>query len=465
MENDKIIKVAIYTRVSTIQQVEDGFSLETQKERLIKLAESNNYKIYKIYEEQGKSGKNTNRPKFQEMMEDMQNKKFSKILVMKLDRISRSVSDLENIIKKLQENNCGFESASEKIDTTSAMGLMFIRLLGIFAQFERERISERIKDVFSEKIRHGGAITGNLPIGYKIGLNSNNEKIVIKDLEKEQFVNDMFNKYEETSSLIKTVQYLNDTYPKFVYKGGFNTIDLKRILQNPIYYGCLRDNETYCEPYLTYEKWKRINDLRENKNIKSEKKYIYLFSGIIKGACGHRLSGSSFKSRDKKTVYLGYRCSKYAHSGQCENLFIKEEVIENRIIEILPSVITEEISKLKKEYVDNGDSTKNINAIKNLEAEKKRIINSYNKGWMSEYEADEEIEIINEKINKINIKTPKVDIKKLKELRNMKWLDIYNELSRENKQLLYRSFIDIIEVDVKKYRKGYTDFIKIELIK
>ena len=137
----------------------------------------------------------------------------------------------------------------------------------------------------------------------------------------------------------------------------------------------------------------------------------------------------------------------------------------SRIIEILPSVITEEISKLKQEYVDNGDSTKNINAIKNLEAEKKRIINSYNKGWMSEYEADEEIEIINEKINKINIKTPKVDIKKLKELRNMKWLDIYNELSRENKQLLYRSFIDIIEVDVKKYRKGYTDFIKIELIK
>ena len=103
MEENKVIKVAIYTRVSTLIQVEEGFSLEAQKDKLIKLAKSNGYTIYKIYEEQGKSGKNTNRPQFLKMMEDMRNRHFSKILVMKLDRISRSVSDLENIIKELQD--------------------------------------------------------------------------------------------------------------------------------------------------------------------------------------------------------------------------------------------------------------------------------------------------------------------------------------------------------------------------
>ena len=192
------------------------------------------------------------------MMNDMRNHKFNKIIVMKLDRISRSVVDLENIIKELHENDCGFESASEKIDTTSAMGLMFTRLLGIFAQFERERISERIKDVFAEKIQRGQAITGNLPIGYKIGYNEKKEKIVVKDLEKSYFVMSLFDKYEETSSLIKTCQYLNDTYPDLVYKGGFNTVDLKRIMTNTMYYGTLKENSNYCEPYLSFERWQKI---------------------------------------------------------------------------------------------------------------------------------------------------------------------------------------------------------------
>ena len=135
--------VAIYIRVSTTHQAEEGFSLEAQEEKLRKIAKLNDYQIYKVYADKGISGKDTiHRPAFQEMMKDMQSKLFSKILVMKLDRISRSVADLENIIKQLQKYNCGFESASEKIDTTSSMGLMFIRLLGVFAQFERERISE-----------------------------------------------------------------------------------------------------------------------------------------------------------------------------------------------------------------------------------------------------------------------------------------------------------------------------------
>lgn len=465
LELNKIIKVALYTRVSTIQQVEEGFSLEAQKEHLLKYSDNNNYQVYKVYEELGRSGKNINRPAFQEMMQDMRNKKFDKIIVLKLDRISRSVVDLENIIQELQSNNCGFESASEKIDTTSAMGLMFIRLLGIFAQFERERISERIKDVFAEKIQRGLVITGSLPLGYKIGYNENNEKIVIKDLEKAEFVNAIFDKYEATSSLIKTCQYLNTTYPDFVYAGGFNTIDLKRIMLNTMYYGKLKDNDNYCEPYLTYERWKKINDMRESKNIKNNKRHVYLFSGIIKGACGHRLAGTHFiSSRIHKTIKYSYRCSKYAHSGQCKNLNITEETIERKVLEMLPKTIDEFINNYEKEYVKTNVKD-NSKKIKELESEKKRIIKSYNKGWMSESDAENEIDKINEKLKKYSEVPIKKDYSYLKELTNLNWIDYYKGLTRENKQLFFHKIIDLITVDVEAYRAGKENFIKIELVK
>ena len=77
-------KVAIYIRVSTKKQVEEGYSLEAQKERLVKLCETNGYIVYKVYADEGKSGKDTNRPAFQEMMKDMKDKKFNVILAFKL---------------------------------------------------------------------------------------------------------------------------------------------------------------------------------------------------------------------------------------------------------------------------------------------------------------------------------------------------------------------------------------------
>lgn len=464
LELNKIIKVALYTRVSTIQQVEEGFSLEAQKNHLLKFSDNNNYKVYKIYEELGRSGKNVNRPAFQEMMQDMRNKKFDKIVVLKLDRISRSIVDLENIIQELQKYNCEFESASEKIDTNSAMGLMFIRLLGIFAQFERERISERIKDVFEEKIQQGQAITGSLPLGYKIGYNEKKDKIVVKDPEKTDLINDMFDTYEATSSLIKTCQHLNLTYPNLVYNGGFNTTDLKKIMKKTIYYGKFRNNDNYCEPYLSYERWKEINDMRENKNIKSEQKNTYLFSGIIKGACGHRLSGTYFiSSRINKTKKYCYRCSKYAHSGQCKNLNITEDAIEKKVLEMLPRVIDDFLKDYELEYIKNNtiDNSKKITALEN---EKKRIINSYNKGWISEEDAENEIDIINEKLKKLKNELTTKDYSYLKEIKSSKWIDFYNELTRENKQLFFHKIIDLITVDVEAYRNGIDDFVKIDLL-
>lgn len=144
MFNEDKKVVAIYTRVSTTDQAREGYSLEEQEKRLRGMCETNGYKIYKVYTDPGISGKSTeNRPAYIQMLKDMRNHKFNLILAFKMDRLSRSIIDFEEFFNEIKKYDCGVELLCEKIDTSGATGMMFARILGIFAQFERELIQER----------------------------------------------------------------------------------------------------------------------------------------------------------------------------------------------------------------------------------------------------------------------------------------------------------------------------------
>lgn len=459
--------VALYLRASTLRQVEFGVSLEAQRERLEKLCEMNNYKIHKIYVDEGLSGKDTkHRPAFQEMMDDMKKGLFSKIVVLKIDRISRNIIDLEEMINEMQRNNCDFESASEKIDTHSSMGMMFVRLLGIFAQFERERISERIKDAFVYKVDNGEAITGNLPLGFKIKEDENKIKRVVIDEEKKDFVIDIFKTYEKTSSLMKTANYLNTTYPNFVYKGGFSTTDLKRIMENTMYYGSFKDNDQYCEAYFTKEYWEKINDTRKNKNIKGTQKNIYLFTGLIVGSCGHKFYGGCYNTlRKGKNYHYGYRCGRKAHFGECKNSFVVESIIEQEILKHLSEWLKMYLEDINIKLTQQ-EKTINVNKqLSKLKTKRKNLINSYIEGWITKQEADKEIHKVDIEIKELSntneVNPEKINL--LEDLSSMNWLDMYNELPREAKRDFFRSFIKTIYIDLEKY-KTREDFITLEFI-
>ena len=157
--------VGIYPRVSTEDQSRFGFSLDEQEESLKRLCEWKGYKIYKIYREEGVSAKSMNRPKFQEMIQDMKDGKINKIIVYKLDRLTRSIKDLETICSLLEEYHCDLESVAEEINTGNANGKFFIRMLTILAQLEIERTSERTKFGLVGAARKGH-VSGSPPLGY-----------------------------------------------------------------------------------------------------------------------------------------------------------------------------------------------------------------------------------------------------------------------------------------------------------
>lgn len=178
-EETKVI-CGLYTRVSTEDQSRYGHSLDEQEDKLKKLCEFKEYEIYKLYREEGVSAKNTNRPKFKEMINDMKSGKINKIVIYKLDRLTRSIKDLEMICTMLEEYDCSLESVAEEINTDTANGKFFIRMTTILAQLEIERTSERTKFGL-EGAAKKDHLSGKPPIGYT--KTNNSKKHVIDEIE------------------------------------------------------------------------------------------------------------------------------------------------------------------------------------------------------------------------------------------------------------------------------------------
>ena len=182
----------LYIRVSTEDQAREGFSLPEQEKRLRAMCEYKGYEIYKLYKDAGISAKTGNyRPAFEELLQDIKDKKCNTIVVLKLDRLTRSVYDWENILKFLEENDAYLDCANDDINTTNANGKMISRILTSVSQQEIERTSERTKIGLAGAIK-SGHIPGHTPFGYK-----REGKLMVPDITTKHIVERMYQLYFE----------------------------------------------------------------------------------------------------------------------------------------------------------------------------------------------------------------------------------------------------------------------------
>jgi len=219
---------AIYVRVSTQEQAQQGFSLDAQQEALENYAKALGYEIYKIFRDEGKSAKDIkHRPEMVQMLEDAQNKKFSAIFIYKLDRFSRSLKDLILTIDQLKELGIDFVSLQDKIETTSASGKLMFHIISAFAEFERNIIGDRTKFGMQRKAKQGGFIT-KAPKGYKII-----DKILIPD-DNSQEIQQIFQEFLD-----------NDiSLTQLAKKYSMTPTGMKKLLRNITYLGKVKfDNE------------------------------------------------------------------------------------------------------------------------------------------------------------------------------------------------------------------------------
>ena len=150
------LKTAIYVRVSTDEQAQEGFSIRAQIDKLKTYALLKDWEIFDIYADEGISGKNiVDRPAINRLIDDINDGKVNNVLVFKVDRLTRSTKNLLELVELFEAKDCAFNSLTESIDTQTPSGRMFLKIIGIFAEFERENLASRLKLGLERKVKEG----------------------------------------------------------------------------------------------------------------------------------------------------------------------------------------------------------------------------------------------------------------------------------------------------------------------
>lgn len=304
------INTGIYIRVSTEEQARYGYSIQAQKEKLISYAKLKEWDVYKIYIDEGISGKNLNRKEVQELINDVKKKIVNNVLVYKIDRLTRSTKDLIELIELFKNNECGFNSLNESIDTTSPTGRMFVKIIGLFAEFERETIVERIKMGLERKVKEGYSIASSTvsygyekPKGVKIQRINKKEAIIVKKIFlwcKEGKNINQIRKYLETNDIT------TKKGKKWTNKNIIN------ILSNPNYIGNVRygiNTNKYFEQIGKHQKiinkelYNEVQDIIKNRLKTKEDAY---YSNKLICICSKRLITK--RTYIKGKCYINYRC-------------------------------------------------------------------------------------------------------------------------------------------------------------
>ena len=481
MDNEK--KVAgLYIRVSTEDQAREGFSLPEQEKRLRAMCKYKGYEIYKLYKDAGISAKTGNyRPAFEELLQDIREKKCNTIVVLKLDRLTRSVFDLEGIMRFLEENNAYLDCANEEINTTNSSGKLVARMLTSVSQNEIERTSERTKFGLVGAIKEGH-IPGKNPLGYK----RDGKKLVIDPLTKD-IVKRIYDLYFEGKSYSNIATIFNNE--EVLGKTNWRDTGILRIISNEIYKGDFVSGKTFnkpvyyenvVEPIVSKELWENCQ-VQKKKNQKSYMRtQTYIFLQKLKcPKCGRILAGGASHKLKSDKWYFYYRCE------DCKNN-IKEEVIENSVKTLLAdileydNVVNEFFLPVLKSKL-NDPKIELEKELKSLNNKKERIRKAYIDSLFTEEEykqesktIDSQIEFVNSKllessqVEQLNFTTEDILLKRDMDFINKVKLPIsyyaFNEnwdlLDRETKADIVMRYIDDIELEIKnkKYHVKQINF-------
>lgn len=392
------MRAAIYIRVSTTEQAEEGFSISAQRERLTAYVLSQGWEITDFYVDEGRSAKDTDRPELNRMIEDVKNKLVDVVLVYKLDRLTRSVLDLYKLLDIFDKHDCKFKSATEVYDTTTAIGRLFITLVAALAQWERENLSERVSFGMTEKARQGQWHGSEAPFGYDYNVKTReltinaSESIIVKTI---------FNLYLSGLSDRKIAIELNQKKLLTRTNKLWTENRIRYILNNPIYVGSLRwgvrvnkekafevkDAAPATIEIETFEKVHAIRNARR-KFHGVQATSDYFFSGVLRCArCGSAMKGHMKKKNDGYR-YKSYRCIS-AHYKQCDMPLISEKIVEYQFLKQLKNTLFIDM-KIDNKSVQPSDNKELIYALETELEKIKARRKKWQYAWAQEMISDNE---------------------------------------------------------------------------
>lgn len=448
------MRVAIYVRVSTQEQAKEGYSIGEQLERLQKYCDAMTWVIHKKYIDPGYSGANTERPALQELIKDVKAGLIDKVVVYKLDRLSRSQLDTLYLIEKVfLSNSTDFVSMNENFDTSTPFGRAMIGILAVFAQLEREQIKERMAMGREARVKSGKWKGTRAPTGYDYDVNTG--LLTVNEYEKMQILEavDLFLNNTPLNN-IETIFHEKGYRHKY---GEWNTRTLKRILGNKIYIGKVSYNGEWYDglhegiiPLDVHEKLQELLKIRrenyERLGIKHQQVTTYLGGMLRCKQCGAKYGkqAGSFKKDGGRHLYYGCysrirKMRKMVKDLNCKNKIWKAEILEAAIFDEIKKLALDHsyIQELKDHNTNTDDELSDKINIINTEIEKidnqiSRFMDLYGLGTFT-------IEQVSNKINPLTEQKKRLE----NELYNLQ-MDS-EELTFEETINLVDSFEDIIE--------------------
>lgn len=480
--DEKIKSAGIYIRVSTFDQAREGFSLREQEERLKEFCKFKRYNIYKVYQDAGISAKNDKRPAYQEMIEDVKKGNINVIVALKLDRLTRSVYDIEKLMKFVNDYECDIDCMADESNTTTSNGRMVMRIMTSVSQNEIEKCSERTKFGMAGAIKNG-----HIPNRTGLGFKRENKKLVPDPLTKDIIVR-IFDLYLEG----KSHQAIANIYNKEKVLGKTNWYDstIQKILSNELYKGDYVNGkrtkhptyyENVIEPIVSKEKWESCQYQKLRNARHYERTATYLFTNKLKcSKCGNFLGGhATTKTNGKKYYYYKCNtCKTYFNEIDIEKelkafmleLAKQDDLINNYYTPFIKSKLEDKTEDYKKE-------------IKDLDKQLDRIKTAYIKGVVKLEDFDKEIKHIEyqksdlEKRQKgqkqyedlsftLNDLLIIQDIQEIEFYTNPGVLNNWSNKSKEDKQKIIGKYIDNITIEKKnnkfeisniEFRKNYLE--------
>lgn len=423
------MKTAIYVRVSTNEQAEEGYSIDEQIDKLKKFCEVKDWQVAGVYKDAGFTGSNIDRPGLKKMIRDVERKKIDTVLVYKLDRLSRSQKDTLFLIEDvLAANGTNFVSLNENFDTSTPFGKAMIGILAVFAQLEREQIKERMTMGKLGRAKSGKAMGwSKVPFGYRY------EDSIYKVVELEaQIVKQIFHDYLAGISITKLKDKMNDEgYIAKELPWSYRTI--RQTLDNPTYAGFTKYKEQLFpgnhEAIVSIEVFDEVQkqlairqkEAYEKNNNPRPFQAKYLVSGLVRcGHCGAALGLHQYAKKKDGTRTKIYKChsrskkkhstmSKAEHCNSCD--YQKEE---------LETAVLNEVEKLRLNHdLMEGysmapvfDDAPLIKRIEELDRKLEKLVNLYLDDTLPLETLNERKEAIQKEKSAIELKLANDDSKK-----------------------------------------------------
>lgn len=441
-------RVAIYCRVSTVEQAEEGYSVDEQRRRCIEYCEKEGHEVFKVYEDRGISGKNiSGRPGLKDLLKDANDKKFDLVVVWKLNRISRRLIDILNIVDTLDKNSIAFRSLTESFETETPAGKLQLNIMGAIGEFERGTIAENVKMGMIARAREG-KWNGGKVLGYDVveipseGKKRKETKLVINEKEA-MTVRRIFELYSEGHGYKATVNRVNKEGHKSKRGNAFSTASIKEILKNPVYIGKIRYNlrqdwnekrrkninpnpilvDGEHEAIIDNETWEKVQIILKDRSKTHNRVYDSEFplTGLLKcPVCEASMTiGRSYHKRKDGTKKVAeyYVCGNWKNKGTavCNSNSIKAEVADEVVINKLIETVNNEL--LLKKVVNNINKNKSSKLkpkldemnivskeIDRLSSKKNSSIELFEDGILTKSELAERIKKLNEEIDTLKFR-------------------------------------------------------------